>query len=111
MNIGRWIQIAAQFAPQVLLFTPLAPIAGIVSQAIQEAEQIKGATGPQKLAHVTNIAIDAAAATNAKVGRMVIDPNAVRVASASAISTVVTIINGIDHAAVPPVAAQGNGPT
>lgn len=95
LTLSQWLQIATQFAPQILLFTPLAPIAGNVAAAIVQAEQIKGATGPQKLAKVTAVAVEAAKATNAQAGRVVVDPEMVSSASAQAVSLVVTVVNGI----------------
>lgn len=91
MSLPKWLQILAEVGPQVLRFTPLAPIAGDVIAAIGAAQAMDGATGPQKLAHVVTIATEAAQATNAQAGRVVIDPASMQAAAETAISTVVQV--------------------
>jgi len=101
-----------QLAPMVLAFTPLAPIAPFVSAGIQEAEQIQGASGADKLAHAINIARQGIAATNAQAGRTVIDPNLADSAIAAGINTTVSVVNIVHEAhatdtpAVPVVPVQ-----
>lgn len=94
-DIGKWLRIAGQFAPQILLLTPLAPIAGQVSVAIQEAEKIPGASGQEKLDHVVKIAQQAASANNAVDTNVQIDPAMIPTATADAVKTVVDTVNGI----------------
>lgn len=98
MSLPKWLQILAEVGPKVLLFTPLAPIAGTVIAAIGEAEAMPGASGKDKLAHVVNIATDAAAVANGAAGQVVVDPAAVQAAAVSAISTAVQVSNMV-HAA------------
>lgn len=98
MGVPRWLQILGQIGPQILAFTPLAPIAPAVAAAIGEAEAIGGASSAQKLAHVQQIVNDAVIATNAQAGKTVLDPQLVAAASATAISTVVNVTNVV-HAA------------
>ncbi len=98
MGLPVWLQMVASLGPQILMFTPLARIAPAVAAGIQEAQQMAGADGPTKLAHVTNIAVQAAQAVNAKAGHVEVDPETVRVAAGQAISTVVTVVNMV-HAA------------
>jgi hypothetical protein len=103
IDMSKWstfLKIAAKVGPIALQFTPLAPIAGAVTVAIGEAEQIEGASSADKLAHVTAVAVDAANAANIQAGRIVLDPVAVQQEAASAISTTVGAINLI-HAAQP----------
>lgn len=88
--MSKWatfLKIARTIGPVALQFTPLAPIAGTVSAAIGEAQQIEGASGAEKLAHVTNIAIQAADAANTQAGHQVIDPAVVAATAQTAIST------------------------
>lgn len=97
MSLSGWLRILAQLGPQVLLFTPLAPIAPLVVAAIGEAEALAGATGPDKLAHVVNIATIAASAANAQAGHVVIDPATMQAAAENAISTVVGVTNMVHY--------------
>lgn len=102
--MSKWatfLKIARTIGPVALQFTPLAPIAGAVTVAIGEAEQIEGASGADKLAHVTNIAIEAANAANAQAGHVVIDPLAVQQEAAKAISTAVGAIKIVHDAHAP----------
>lgn len=91
--MSSWLQLVLQLVPVILALTPLAKIAPSVISGIMEAEQMPGATGAQKLAHVQTIAVDAAQAVNLGVGRVVLDPVAVQDASATAISTAVAVVN------------------
>lgn len=95
---GTFLKIARTVGPVVLQFTPLAPIAGAVSAAIGEAQQIEGASGQEKLAHVTAIAIQAAHAANEQAGHMMIDPSVVAATAATAISTAVGAIKIVHDA-------------
>lgn len=92
-NLGKFLHIVGTFAPLILAVTPLAPIAGAVTAAIQEAESIAGATGAEKLARVTAIAVDAAHAANAQAGHVVVDPVAVQTEAATVISAVIQATN------------------
>lgn len=71
-KLGSFLKRVGKIAPTLLLLTPLAPIADEITAAIQEAEAIPSATGPEKLQHVINIAITAATAVNAQAGRSLI---------------------------------------
>lgn len=92
-KLSAFLKAARLLAPIALSLTPLAPIAGAVSTAIGEAEQIAGASGAEKLAHVTNIAIEAANAANVKAGHVVVDPVVVQQTAAAAITATVGAIN------------------
>lgn len=104
MSLPKWLQILAEVGPQVLRFTPLAPIADDVIAAIGAAQAMDGATGPQKLAHVVTIATDAARATNDQAGREVIDPVVMQAAAETAISTVVQVTKMVEAAHEQPTA-------
>lgn len=98
MNIPNWLKILSQVGPTILKFTPLAPIADDVVAAIALAQGMEGATGPEKLAKVVGIATQAAQATNAQAGRVVIDPAAMSGAAATAISAVVQTVKIVQAA-------------
>ena len=82
-----------QYGPFLLMMTPLAPIAPAVIQAILEAEQIKGATGPEKLAHVMAIITTAAEALNLQAGHEVVDMAKLQQTGAAIISAIIAIVN------------------
>lgn len=93
MGIPKWLQIVQQFAPMVLAFTPLAPIAPMVAAGIQAAENMQGATSEQKLASVVAIARDGIAATNAQAGKVVLDPAMSDAVIQNIVSTAVNVTN------------------
>lgn len=98
MTEPSWLRVLAHLGPMALAFTPLAPIAPIVIAAIAEAEAMQGATGPEKLAHVVNIATDAASATNLQTGKPVIDPALMAKTASEAISTTVDVVKMVNDA-------------
>ncbi len=108
MSMPKWLEILADVGPKVLMFTPLAPIAGTVINAIAEAKSMQGASNQDKLAHVVNIATDAAQAANEQAGHVVIDPVALQAAAVSAISTTVQVTNMVHAAHVDPTAPVPN---
>lgn len=97
----KWLKTLAQFGPQILLFTPLAPIAPAVTVAIHEAELLKGATGAEKKAHVLNIVTAAASGANAQAGKEVVDAAQVAATASQAIDTIVSVVNTIHDATKP----------
>lgn len=105
--MSKWatfFKIAGTVGVQALKFTPLAPIAETVGAAIAEAQAIPDASGPDKLTHVTNIAIQAANAANVQAGRVVVDPVLVQQEAASAITTAVGAIKLVHDAHQAPAA-------
>ena len=92
--LGHFFQQVGKFAPLILAVTPLAPIAGPVAAAIQEAEAIHGAgNGAAKLQHVIAIAQDAAESANAAAGKVVVDPQAVAASATQVVSAIVSVAN------------------
>lgn len=74
-KLTAFLKAAATLAPVILmLFPKLAPLAGPITEGIQEAEQIPGASGWDKLTHATQVAKDGIAALNAAEGKQVVDP-------------------------------------
>ncbi len=98
MSLPKWLQILAEVGPKVLMFTPLAPITGVVVAAIGEAQAMEGASGAVKLAHVVNIATDAATATNLQAGHVVIDPAVLQATAVQAINTAVSVTKMVHDA-------------
>jgi hypothetical protein len=89
---ATFFAIAQTLVPQLLQFTPLAPISNVIRDGIIEAEGIKG-TGTEKLSHVVQLGRLAVAGLNEQKGRVVIDPVVVDRALASGISTAVDVVN------------------
>src|SRR6266571_4632113 len=88
----NWLQLIEQFAPLVLIATPLAPLAPFIAIGIREAEGIKGATGQEKLTHAVAITKAAVTGVNAQAGKIVIDPTVADDALKHGISTVVDVV-------------------
>jgi len=93
--MNKWLALVKLLAPIILTTVKpeLAPIAGNITDAIGEAEQIKGATGQEKLAHVKNIAVSTANSINTAKGKTVIDPTSLTGAIDQSVSTVVSVVN------------------
>lgn len=90
--LGHFFAKVAKVAPAIMALSPLAPLAGVITAAIQEAEALHTA-GPDKLAHVKAIAIDAAVVANAAAGHPVVDVSAVGDAVDSTVATIVNVVN------------------
>lgn len=97
MSVDKWMEILEEIGPEILLFTPFAPIAPALIAGIRVANETAD-TGAEKLANVVQVAGIAAQGLNAQVGRTVIDPQVVAASAAGAISSVVQIVNSL-HAA------------
>lgn len=93
MPLTSWLKLVEQLAPIALIGTPLAPLVPAVILGIQTAEQIKGASGQQKLILAQQIVNASVMGANAQAGHQVIDPAAVSDLTAKGISTVVTAVN------------------
>ncbi len=95
-QLSYWLRILYTVGLAALSASPLAAIAAPVAAAIAAAEAIKGASGKDKLAHVTEIAVQAAEV--AKTQGVLIDPAEVKVAADKAISTAVDVVNLVNKA-------------
>lgn len=62
-TVNKWLSLVQVLAPAVLMAVPhgekIAPYIPIITTGIQEAEQIPGASGAEKKAHVVNLAMAA----------------------------------------------------
>ena len=106
-----WKSLLTTLAPVILAVIPgLAPLTPFVVLGIGEAEKMAGASGPEKLAHATEIAKAGIAGTNAiaveKTGKPLMDPTLADSALQSGISAVVDVVNLVQaaKAANPPPA-------
>lgn len=95
MSKSKWLSLVQMLAPIILTAVKpsLAPIVGNVTAAIQEAEQIKGASGTDKFQHVQNIAHAAADSVNTAAGKEVIHIPTLDNALQDGVSTVVSVAN------------------
>jgi hypothetical protein len=87
----KWLHLIEQLAPLVFMATPLAPLVPFIVIGIREAEQLKGATGAEKLAHAVEITHATIAGVNAQAGKVVIDPVGADDALKHGISTAVDL--------------------
>ena len=70
----KWFEIVKLVLPIVGIVVPgAAPLVPMIMGGIHEAEQLPGADGPTKKAHVMNIVADGAQAASA-TGKVAIDP-------------------------------------
>lgn len=102
----QWLSLVLNLAPLVLMAVPGMPVVLIptIVHAIQEAQQIKGASGADKKAHVIAVVGDGIAAVNGAKGTEVISPAVVTAVVAPAIDTTIGVINLVQqaHATPPP---------
>lgn len=104
----KWYSWLKTLAPIIFAMVPQTQaIAGRISDAIGQAEEIPGATGVEKKAHVMQITADAIAAVNTVAGSEKLPPVETLAVASSVIDTVVSVINALDKVktpAVPPTA-------
>lgn len=105
----KWLDLVKLLAPIVLANVKggdkIATVIPVVVQGIQEAEQIKGAKGPEKKDHVLNVTDAAVTALNA-TGKVKLDPQEVRATVSDGIDTVVQTVNLV-HGARPEAPKAG----
>jgi hypothetical protein len=102
-DFHKFLQLVGSIGPLVLLAVPggavIAPLVPVIIGAIGEAEQIKGATGAQKKAHVLNI-LDAAVVTANSTGKVNINSTAAQAAADKGIDAVISTIHVIEGAKI-----------
>lgn len=93
MSFGSWFSLIGKFAPFILAAIPGVPpqIIPYVAAAIQSAETIPGATGPQKLAAAVTIAQTGFAAAQAAGAH--VNASVVNESLAVGTSAVVNVVN------------------
>ena len=103
MKLGKWLNIVKLIAPVVLANVKggdkIAVLVPTITDAISEAEQIKGASGAEKKAHVLNVVQAGVVAANAS-GKVHLDPAEVQATASHGIDAVVDAIHVIDGAKV-----------
>lgn len=74
--MNKWLSLALNFAPFILIGIPGMPPAliPVIVHGIQEAEQLQGASGADKKAHVLSLVNDGITAVNAAQNKQVINP-------------------------------------
>ncbi len=97
-KLASFLKRAGQIALVMLDFTPLRAIKEEVAAAILEAEAIPGASGPQKLAHVLNIILDAAKAVNDQAGKVVIPLDRIVPIATLLIGAIISAVNATEDA-------------
>lgn len=95
----RFLFLLNLIAPTVLSAIPVtAPIAGLLTHAMMTAEQMPGASGPEKLNAALAITDDAVASANKVAGRQVLEPTATSEAVAAAIATAIKTVKLVQDA-------------
>jgi hypothetical protein len=99
MKLDRFKQLLSMLAPVVLTAVPggekIAPFVPVIVHGIDEAEQIKDATGAEKKAHVLEIVKASVTVANA-TGKVKLDPAAVHAVASKGIDSVVGAIDIIE---------------
>ena len=100
---NKWFQLITGLAPMILANVKggdkIAPVIPVIVAGIQEAEQIKGASGAAKKDHVLKTVEAGVAAANA-TGKVNLDPAAVRDAASDGIDAVIGTIHVVEGAKV-----------
>jgi hypothetical protein len=90
----NWIQLLLGLAPTILAAAKVpAALIPTVTHAIGEAQQLPGASGAEKKAHVLSIVQDGVETFNAAKGKTVIDPALAVAATSGGIDTTIATIN------------------
>ena len=107
-NFHKFLAIVAQVGPMVLLAVPggeaIAPLIPVITHAITEAEQIKGATGAAKKAHVLEVTAAAVTTLNS-LGKVTLDPAEVAQVTSAGVDAVIGTIHVIEGGKVVKAAA------
>lgn len=95
----NWLDLVKLIAPIVVAATvPHGAVLGpLIATGISDAEQLAGAKGAEKKAHVLELVTDGVIAINTAKGIDVFDPAAVGVAADRAIDDTIEIVNLISR--------------
>jgi hypothetical protein len=103
-DFHKFVAIVSQLGPLVLAAVPggekIAPLIPVITGAIAEAEQIAGATGAEKKAHVMAI-VKAGVETANATGKVTIDLATVQQAADGGIDAVLNTVKAIEGAKKP----------
>lgn len=107
-DLHKFLSLVTSLAPIILTAVPggaaITAIVPVITNAIVEAEQIPGATGAAKKAHVLEIVAAGVTAVNA-TGKVKLDPVAVQTIAGTGIDNVISTIHVIEGAKVVKAAA------
>lgn len=102
-NLSRFLDVLNRVGP---IFLPLVPggdkiavLVPVIVHAIGEAEQIQGATGPEKKAHVLSIVAAGVDVANS-TGKLKLDPTEVHAVASEGIDTVISAIHVAEGARI-----------
>lgn len=102
-DFHKFLAVLNAVGPIVLAAVPggagIAPLIPVIVGAIGEAEQIKGATGPEKKQHVLNV-VAAGVVTANSTGKVTLDPVEVNTVASHGIDAVVGTIHVVEGAKV-----------
>ena len=103
MKLSKWLNLVTLIAPVVLANVKggdrIASMVPVIVSGITEAEQIAGASGAEKKAHVLNIVQAGVTAANA-TGKVHLDAADVQAIAGGGIDTVINTLHAIDGATV-----------
>lgn len=102
-DFHKFLQIVASVGPILLTLVPggaaVATLVPVIISAIGEAEQIKGATGAEKKAHVLEIVAASVTVANT-TGKVRLDPAEVQTVAGNGIDAVIGTVHVIQGAKV-----------
>jgi hypothetical protein len=102
-NLHKFIDVVKFIAPVVLLAVPggaaIAPLIPVITHAITEAEQMKGASGAEKKKHVLEITAASVTTLNAS-GKVHLNPAEVAQVASDGIDAVIGTVHVIEGAKV-----------
>lgn len=102
-DFAKFMAIVGLVGPGVLMLVPggekVAPLVPVIIGAIGEAQQIKGATGAEKKAHVLKIVAASVAVANT-TGKVKLDDAEVATATGLGIDAVISTVHVIQGAKV-----------
>jgi hypothetical protein len=111
LTSNKWFALITGLAPLILSNIKggdkIAPVIPVIVSGIQEAEQIKGASGADKKAHVLKTVEAGVAAANA-TGKVKLDTAEVQAVASDGIDAVIGAVHVVEGAKV--VKAPGTSP-
>lgn len=104
-KLNTILGLVGKFAPMILPSVPggakIATFIPVITHGIVEAEQLPGASGADKKAHVLNLLADSVTALNA-TGKAHLDIGELSAIAGNGIDTTIGAINLLHHAGVVP---------
>jgi hypothetical protein len=98
-DLNKFLTLVNALAPVILVNVPggekVAPFVPIIAKGIIAAQQIKGASGPEKRAHVLE-SLAAGVQVSNQTGKTAIDEHALTTAAGAGIDAVIGAIHAIE---------------